>query len=329
MGGMETYCIRLTEELSKTNSLDVMALSGRLGGAPPSALQIISFGIGTAWRLLFLKFVPIVHLGDMSLWPLGWIAKIRHKRSKIIISAHGSDVSFAKRGGILAALYGVYLKLGSKLMRDCKVIANSSWVADLSAQHGYKDVHTVYLATDIKLETSVGGHNGKLFFAGRILKSKGVSHFVRTVLERMENPPMLRVAGTVWDKTEGQILKSKHVEYLGVLDQQTLAREYQNAMCVIVPSLSAEGFGLVAVEAAAAGGVVLGADHSGLAEACDGSGGFKAPIDEPDVWIETLERIQSWNLEERQEFITQRQPTAQEFYSWARVAKQTQDIYTV
>ena len=48
MGGMETYCHRLTEELSKNYEVDVMALPGRMGGAAPTAFTLIIFGLKTA-----------------------------------------------------------------------------------------------------------------------------------------------------------------------------------------------------------------------------------------------------------------------------------------
>ncbi len=327
MGGMETYCLRLTECLSIDNTLDIIALAGRSDGGPPSALHIARFGLQTAWRLLFAKQAPVVHLADVSLWPLGWLVSMRHKQSKIIISAHGSDVSYAKRGGFLPKLYGAYVTFGAKKLRRAIVIANSNWIKGLCLQFGFQNVHTIYMGTDIKAQETSLNHNGKLFFAGRILKSKGLSHFVKTVLQTMDVPPILRVAGTIWDEDEGKILRSKHIEYLGVLEKDALAHEYAQAMCVIVPSLGHEGFGLVVVEAAAVGGVVIGAAHSGLAEACDGVAGFKADIDKPDQWISLIETISEWTADERQKYIANKSSNARSFYSWKRVAKETLEIY--
>lgn len=331
MGGMETYCQRLTEELAGEEHLDIIMLPGQTGGAAPTALQLVRFGMKTAGRLLFSSKARVVHIGDVASWPLGWIASMRHPESRIVISAHGSDLSFAQRGGLLSALYGLYVHLGARCLKNCVLIANSNWIAKLASRYGFDNTRVVLLGTDVKpvgetLEGS-GEHNGQLFFAGRILKSKGLSNFVKTVLPKISNPPRVRVAGTVWDEAEAQILKSPHVEYLGVLGEEALAREYAEALCVIVPSLGPEGFGLVAVEAVAAGGVVICSDHSGLKEACKGPTSFLSDPNRPEDWVQAFEKVRGWTPSQRRVLIGQAVASETERFSWSRVARETREVY--
>lgn len=327
MGGMETYCARLTEELSKTHRLDIMALPGKPDGGVPSVGALIGFGLKTAVRLLFAEPVKIVHLGDVAMWPLGWIASLRHKQSRIVLSAHGSDLNYATKETLLGWLYAAYVRTGSRLLGRSKLIANSDWVAELAKQLGFQDITKVSLATDIRSENGVGNHNNCLFFAGRITPSKGLSFIVNDVLSLMERPLRIRVAGTIWDEQEAKVLESPLVDYLGNLDPDQLVAEYQLAVSVVVPSLGKEGFGLVAAEAAACGAVVIASNHSGLAEVVTSDIGFLADIKSPGEWITAIEKVRSWTTEKRQIFIENSRPIAQTRHSWDRVAEETASVY--
>ena len=103
---------------------------------------------------------------------------------------------------------GFYIRLGARLLGKATVIANSDWIAALATNAGFNNVVTVALATDIRLSDEqknvAGEHNGQLFFVDRIVKSKGLSHFVNAVLPRLSLPLKIRVAGTIWDEEETQ-----------------------------------------------------------------------------------------------------------------------------
>jgi len=327
MGGMETYCLRLTEELAKTHKLDIIALPGKANGDAPSALALLLFGLKTAFRLLFAKPAGVVHIGDVAIWPLGWIAAIRHPGSKIIISAHGSDLNFATGKSFSSRLYRFYIRLGAKLLGNTTLIANSSWIAELAKEQGFGNVVTIPLATDVKADKIPDSHNGCLFFAGRIMPSKGLSFIVEQVLPLLADPLRIKVAGTVWDEEEGKVLQSPSVEYLGVVTSDQLAEEYGQALCVVVPSLAKEGFGLVAAEAAASGGLVIASDHSGLAEVVTEDIGFVADCTEAADWAEIVQELREWPAEKRSQFIASSMKAAQKRYSWDRVARETAAVY--
>ncbi len=327
MGGMETYCLRLTEELGKTHRLDIIALPGQSDGAVPSVGALIGFGVKTAVRLLFARPAKIVHLGDVAIWPLGWIASLRHPQSRVILSAHGSDLNLATKNNLPGRLYAAYVKTGARMMRRSRLIANSTWIAELAEQLGFANVDKVALATDMRSDNVSDAHNGCLFFAGRITPSKGLSFVVNEVLARMESPPGIRVAGTIWDEKEAQTLDSPLVEYLGKLVPEKLMAEYGQAMAVIVPSLGKEGFGLVAAEAAACGAVVIASDHSGLAEVVTPDIGLVADIDSPDQWIAAIEKVRSWTSGKRAAYTRDAQSVASARYNWDRVAEETVAVY--
>ena len=123
------------------------------------------------------------------------------------------------------------------------------------------------------------------------------------------------------------------VNYLGVLDQSALATAYAQALCVIVPNIEMEngefeGFGLVAVEAAAAGGVVLASATGGIRSAVkDGVTGFLVEPENAENWSAKILEISNWSHAKRNAFIDLSVKETREHFSWDRVARETEAVY--
>lgn len=334
VGGMETWSFKLSEELAKLGPVEVIALPGQANGLPPKVFALLAFPFKVAWRYLRRKRAPeILHIGDMALWPIGLLTRLRKAPARIVISAHGTDVSYPRRGGLRGRLYGYYLRLGSRLLPHAAVIANSRMTAAAADENGWGNAFVVPLATDMRGKPAGGKHNSKLLFAGRLIKLKGCAWFIRNVLPKLPDGTVLQVAGTALDEIERTALAASGVEYLGKLDQTHLAAAYREAMCVVVPNIELpsgefEGFGLVAPEAAAAGGVVLAAHCGALPEAVvDGKTGFLVAPQNPQAWVAAITRIANWTQAERTAFTGQSMKVASKLYSWQRVAKEVTDIY--
>nr|WP_232844178.1 glycosyltransferase family 4 protein [Allopontixanthobacter sediminis] len=331
MGGMETYCLRLTEELAKTHRLEIAALPGNADGSPPSAVALLWFPFKVLRQWMALSDAPdVIHVADMALWPAGLLAR---KRNRVILSAHGTDVSYPRRGGIRGRLYGAYLKLGSKLLPDARVIANSSATEAACHENGWQRTAIVALATDISRITPSSPPRRTILFAGRLVRRKGLRWFVENVLDRLPAHITLEVAGTRWDAAEETALDHRRVRYLGKLDPEGLAEAYGAALCVVLPNLELangefEGFGLIACEAASAGGIVLAADCGGLSEAViGGETGFLLPSGDADAWADKIADLNAWSPEARAGFIGRSIAASATYYSWGRVVRETAALY--
>ncbi len=328
IGGMETCVFQLVAGLSKRREVDLIELPGAEDGSAPGAWALVGFGVGAAWRILRSKSADVVHVSDVASWPLAWIAALRHRSSRIVISAHGSDLSFTERPGWRPRLYRAYVRTGARLLRRRSlVIANSEWIAALARQSGFKNVIAVPLATEFTTSIGLNPNNGHLFFAGRIAKSKGLAFVVKEVLPLLPDHIRLRVAGTVWEQSEARVLQSDRVDYLGSLSADQLAVEFASSLCTLVPSLGPEGFGLVAVEAAVAGGVVIASNHSGLAEAVAPGIGFLEPAGDARAWAARISLVASWSPSERERFSGNAAATARALYNWDRVVSDTLRAY--
>lgn len=334
IGGMETYSLRLTEELRNYANVSVIALRGRDDGSPPSMLSLAAFPFRfiTTW-LSVGRDADILHVGDMALWPFALVTKLMGKRPAIILSAHGTDVSYPRRGGLKGRLYGAYLKLGSSLLRSATVIANSHATEAVAGETGWSTSKVVPLATDLRPKARARHADHHLLFVGRLIPLKGLSWFVREVLPSLPDGISLRVAGTIWNASEGDALAAPRVEYLGALGQEDLCEAYARAACVVIPNIELatgeyEGFGLVAPEAAACGGIVVAARCGGLVDAViDKSTGFLVEPGNAQEWARTIRDILSWSDARRDAFVSEAMEKSQQTYSWDRVACQTLGVY--
>lgn len=335
MGGMETYSKELSDRLRDHVEIEVIALPGHSDGSTPSPWELVRFGLSTGLRLLLaLRPAPVTHVADMASWPLALAARLRRPSARRVLSAHGTDVSYARRGGILGRLYGAYLALGALLLGRVTVIANSDATAAAAAQYGYRNTVVVPLAADAMISGSVPDMADQtILFSGRLVPRKGCRWFIRNVMPHLPETMSLEVAGTIWDDEERAALEAPRVRYLGRLDQSALFRRMAAAMCVVVPNIELEngefeGFGLVAVEAAAVGGVVVAARHAGLSEAVkDGETGFLLPAGDPDAWVKAITDIADWTPNRRAAFTCQAKTICSDYYSWDRVASDTTKHY--
>lgn len=325
VGGMETYSVRLVEELRQRVPVEAITLPGRASGAPPTTLALIRFGLRVAFKLFFSSEAHIVHAADIAIWPLAWIAQIRHSRSRIIISAHGSDLSFADRPGYRPKLYRAYVRLGASVLGQAQVIANSNYVGGLARRAGFKRVTVVPLATDLHCTTA--GSRSHLMYAGRITREKGLRFLVEQVLPHLPADVRLRVAGTVWEESERSILQHPQVDYLGVLSPEQLAAEFASAVAVLVPTRTYEGFGLVAIEAAACGAWVIASNHSGLSEVVQPPIGTTVDVDGALAWADAIQSALSVTNAVQESRSEAAREEVDRHYRWSRVADETMAIY--
>jgi glycosyltransferase involved in cell wall biosynthesis len=334
MGGMETYCAKLVEQLRNRRTVELLALPGAPDGSVPSPARLARFGLSTASRILFGAPLPgLIHVGDIASWPFALLARLRRPSIRLVMSAHGTDVSYGRRPGLRGKLYQAYLRLGAAMLPSAKIIANSEATAQACREPGFRNVRIVALASDMQPPETGLKPSQNLLFAGRVIRLKGLSWFVQNVLPTLPRDIVLEVAGSLWSEEEAKCLANERVNYVGVLPQRELAKAYANALCVIVPNVEMqngefEGFGLVAVEAASAGGVVLASDTGGLRSAVKhGVTGFLVEGGESWAWVARIVDIRSWTAKKRRDFVATCTAEVRAHFSWERVAMETEAIY--
>ena len=325
VGGMETYSRRLTQSLADHVDLEVIALPGRPSGAAPNAASLAGFVVRAAARLALSRKADITHIGDMALWPLGWLAQLLGRHAKLVLSAHGRDVSLARELGWRGSAYLAYLRLGARLLGHARVVANSRYIAELAERAGFNSTTIIALGTDLARPDSSSRRD--ILFAGRITRAKGLRFLVEEVLPQLPDAVCLRVAGTVWEESERPLLADPRVKYLGSLSQEHLAAEFARARAVLIPSRDSEGFGLIAIEAAACGAYVIASDHSGLSEVVSPAIGELLDACRPEAWAAAIRSALEMADDEYRRHSDRARAFVEANYRWPLAARATLAVY--
>lgn len=170
------------------------------------------------------------------------------------------------------------------------VIANSAYIARaVEKKHGIA-AHVVHPGFDLsEYEIREGSSDrGYVTFINPV-REKGVETFLRVAMS-MPQVAFLCVEGWGTPESVRRFLeKLPNVTYLP--RQESMSKVYARSRVVIIPSLWEEAFGRVAVEAQAAGCVVVASRRGGLEEAVGDGGVLVDRYGDSDVWREELSRL--------------------------------------
>lgn len=221
-------------------------------------------------------------------------------RKKVVVQVHGLDVVYPNL---------LYRALCVRWLRFCdRVIANSRYTASLAEEKGAPPGSVSVIPPGVNWESFVSsespdvikktlGLEGRkiILFVGRLARRKGVKEFIRKSLaDIVEAAPEACFVIVGQNPTESlahrEDMSSEirlavaeagldtKVRMLGRLDDRELAQVYQICDLVVLPALpvenDVEGFGIVLLEAAAAGKPVIATRVGGIPDAVkDGTSG--------------------------------------------------------
>ena len=330
VGGMERLNWHMVDELAKQVELQVIGPTGAAALAPPSATlteaplkPLPLFLLVSFWKGLWIAFrrKPDVILAGSGLTaPIAWLlSKLCCARSAVYL--HGFDITVDNT---------LYQKLWRPTFKklDC-VIVNSTPTQELALAAGvsWNKIRIVHPgvclpeapqpAERISAFKEQHGLRGKkiLLSVGRLTTRKGLREFVEQALPpivQSEPETMLVVIGEAPKNSLGagiqteesiraQAAKSgvaNHIKFLGVVtDKVLLATAYEAADVHVFPVRhipdDPEGFGMVAIEAAAHGLPTVAFATGGVVDAvCDGiSGHLVANNDYAELSKQTLKII--------------------------------------
>lgn len=151
--------------------------------------------------------------------------------------------------------------------------------------------------------------NDYIAYLGRIIQPKGVHLAIQAVKKynrkHLDTPIKLKIAGkhyaghkkdTYWQEQIEPHVDGKIIQYVGFIDTPKAKRKFLgNAKALVVPSIFAEPFGLVSIEALACGTPVIALNSGALPEVIDnGKTGYlvqKALSDDTVDELATIERL--------------------------------------
>lgn len=288
LGGMETLNWHLLRALIPVSHIALCGPAGCEAYVPPQTevrqarvKPLPAFLLATFWNAvhLSLRKKPAWMIAGSGLTaPIVWLAA-KCAGSRTVAYLHGLDIVAPSR---------VYQWLWLPFIRHCDIVlANSASTARLAQQRGVhaNRLHILHPGTDLpELDTSAAcgfreqhglGQCQLLLSVGRLTQRKGLAEFVAKALPAIvrEYPEtILAVIGveavdalhTRSGSERERILSAaceagveQHLRFLGRCDEASLSLAYQAADLHVFPVLELqgdiEGFGMVALEAAAHG----------------------------------------------------------------------------
>ena len=298
------------------------SLSHGLTTGFPEPKTIIALGRSQKHLIWFLPYViarlaftahryDVVHLGDALLSGAGFVPRVIHRR-KLAISVHGLDLTFPLR------LYQLYLRL---FLRADAFIANSESTRRLAESRGLRRVTAISIGVaeryfqvskashrDDELESKRAGR-AALVTVGRLVRRKGAAWFVRHVLPKLHDVLYVVIGvGPERDailRAAAEVGRSEDVWLVGGVTDARLLGLMGGCDVFVMPNIAVpgdvEGFGIVAIEAAASGLPVVAARLEGIPDAVsDGDNGYLLPSEDAAAFASAIERLVG-NAAERSE----------------------------
>jgi len=142
-------------------------------------------------------------------------------------------------------------------------------------------------------------HNYNLLFVGRLEKTKGVEFLIQAIAVIVKAFPQttLTIIGEGSNKDDLFNLTQKlrleeYIQFTGWVENKDLDTYYEQASIVVVPSIWAEIFGIVILEAMSAGRPVIGTNVGGIPELIEeGVNGYLVEPQNPEQLAEKVIKL--------------------------------------
>ena len=218
------------------------------------------------------------------------------------------------------------------------IVCSQAMRTEVRRLFGLSDDKVAVVPNGIDLPAAGAGATGArsgerlLFHIGRLVPEKGAGILLDALPMLLRRHPVRVVIGGVGGYGEElkrrarQLGIADRVEFAGWLDDAAVQALYQRADVAVVPS-TYEPFGIVALEAMAAGAPLVASDVGGLSEIVrHEQNGLKAAPGNPVSLAEQIDRL----LTDRPLAARLRAAARQEVqqrYAWSSIARQTDAIY--
>jgi phosphatidyl-myo-inositol dimannoside synthase len=295
-GGMQRLSFHVADQLRQRCDLALV----RMGHGNWLLPFFIPWAATRLMYALLTRRVGVLLLGDPMLSVLGLLAK--RFGVPVAVVVHGLDITYPN------AAYQRYLDATFWTRFDAYICISRHVQALMRARDASEEsCHLIHPGVDLPaaLPGPRGGGDGevRLLLLGRLVRRKGALWLVQHVLPGLvaKFPGLkLEIVGDGPDREQLASAIATHrlernVRLHGGVDEPAKAALLASAHLVLLPNLPVtgdpEGFGLVALEAAAAGCYVLGSDLEGLRDSIQAPDtGLLLPAGDAEAWIGAIAR---------------------------------------
>jgi glycosyltransferase involved in cell wall biosynthesis len=209
----------------------------------------------------------------------------------------------------------------------------------IAGHQGQPWSHVIYGGVDpIKFSPSPEHRESNVIvYVGRLLAHKGINYLIEALPENL----CLRIIGNAYNSEYFDLLKNlakgKNVKFETDCDDPTIVRAYQDALCVVLPSVYRDYYGKetkvpellgqTLLEGMASGVPVICTDVASMPEiVSDSVTGFVVPPNDPEALRNKLSWLGDHPKETHQMGQAARQSILDRF-NWASVARKCIEIY--
>lgn len=179
---------------------------------------------------------------------------------------------------------------------------------------------------------SRAGGDFNILFVGRLEPRKGAKYLLRAMPRILSEVPRARLVVVGSGPMSGYYRShlpdgvQDRVVFAGRVSGEELARHYAEADVFCSPATGGESFGIVLIEAMAAGAAVVASDIAGYRDVVkDGTTGLLVRRGDPDSIAEAIVRLAHDDGLKKRLVESARSDVRQ--YSWTRVTRQILDVY--
>ncbi len=223
----------------------------------------------------------------------------------------------------------VRIDIEEEIVRSCDLVVSPTHQEANGLRDLYRDVNPISIPHGVDtnmFKPSQDGHSN-ILYVGRIDPIKGLDILVDALRMLRRDIKLIVIGGP--SKGESNFDKIKtyasdlHIEFIGPIKHEDLARYYSKTSMVVVPSYY-ESFGLVGLEAMASARPVVGFSHTGLSETVCEDAGILVKMGARNLAV-AIDRL-CGNHELRQELGNNGWAKAL-FYDWTNIARLYRGIY--
>ena len=345
VGGMQRLSQSLTREVGRLTPTRTIYWGGSTLFVPIFVVYAFLRAVITIPRS---NHVKLIHLSDALLAPLG-LALRTLLRVPVVVTVHGLDVTYSNRAYqwliprclkrmdkvICVSSYTRHQCIKRGVPAElCEVVPNGVNMLEFAGRFTAQAMRNLQMVAGSRLR-----NRKVLLTVGRLIERKGVVHFLTEVMPRIISQRHDICYLIVGEGPQRELIETRitslhledYVVLVGRVDDDTLRAAYHLCDLFVMPNIPVqndiEGFGLVALEAAAAGRYVVASRLDGIPEAIvtGQNGTLLDPLDSEAFASTILELLA--DDEKRESLGRKARDYVESHYSWDIVAKRYQALF--
>jgi glycosyltransferase involved in cell wall biosynthesis len=340
-GGMENAAYELYMALAARHDVALI----KWGGANKMLPVVYPWLLLRALMAGLQKRPDVIYMQDGVMAPMGWLLKLLLRRPTVL-TIHGKEATYANP--VYQMLIPPFVRKQSQLVtvsNETKTIVQRALpgtnpavifngLSDSFYMQGARDAQLVTVGLAIGMRLDQLKKYKIIHTNGRLVRRKGVLWFIDNVLPKLAaaQPVLYLVSGKGKDQEVIEAAIKEHglqnnVRLLGRIPNNLLHSLYNAADVFVMPNVPVkndmEGFGLVGLEAASCGTMVVASKLEGIQDAIiDGKNGVLVnPLDVAGYVSAVTQELHKPSLTRK----AVREYTLQN-YSWTKTAAQYEAV---